>query len=432
MRSLPALLATAALGAALLQSTAATAAGETCQGRPATLVGALDQQVSGTEGPDVIVSNGASRVDALGGDDLICITGTPITDANAARAVSLQAGAGNDRVEADTPGWGTVTTLGPGADTYTGSAVAAHEVRGNDIWWYSDLEPDTIRIAGGTATVYSGAQGQPNSDVVEIAGGVAQWTGYMTPAGRLDGGRASTLRVTAPSGDAMINAVRRTATTGTSSAAYSGFDQLEFATVAKKGTVTFRGTNDVEHLSVDAPDTYDRVIDMRGGRDTYSSNGFGSGRSAYVGGAGRDTLLLATPRLAVEADLDDGRFSAHEGKRTVRRTFREFEDLVLAAQEARVDGTPAADLIVVIACRTRVSADAGSDQVRLDARLTDWDMPRCSSRSSVVDGGRGDDRLVGADGRDRLLGGPGRDHADGRRGQDVCQAEETERCEARR
>lgn len=187
MRPLVPILVTAALGAALLQPTSATAAGETCQGQPATLVGAPDQTVLGTEGPDVIVSNGASQVDALGGDDLICVTGSPVVDPDAARAVSLQTGAGNDRVEAHTPGWGTVTTLGSGADTYTASAAAAHDVRANDIWWYSDLEADTIRITGGTAAVYSGAQGQPNADVVEITGGVSQWTGFMTAVGATTG-----------------------------------------------------------------------------------------------------------------------------------------------------------------------------------------------------------------------------------------------------
>ena len=54
----------------------ATAAGETCQGVPATIVGTPGGQVLGTPGDDVIVTNGARRVDGEAGDDLICTTGT--------------------------------------------------------------------------------------------------------------------------------------------------------------------------------------------------------------------------------------------------------------------------------------------------------------------------------------------------------------------
>ena len=44
----------------------------TCLGPPATIVGGAGQ-VTGTEGPDVIVASGNSTIDALGGDDLVCL-----------------------------------------------------------------------------------------------------------------------------------------------------------------------------------------------------------------------------------------------------------------------------------------------------------------------------------------------------------------------
>lgn len=103
-----------------------------------------------------------------------------------------------------------------------------------------------------------------------------------------------------------------------------------------------------------------------------------------------------------------------------------------ARQLVAVDGSPAGEEIIVIACRTRVSADGGRDFVRLNARLTQWDNPTCRTRRSVVDGGRGNDDLTGSKGRDRLVGGPGRDRADGGPGRDTCVAERTASCEVRR
>ena len=424
------LSAAALLGLALLTPTSAGAAGETCQGQPATTVGTAGQVIEGSEGADVIVTDGASRVIARGGDDLICVTGDASAVAEESRTVVVAAGAGDDRVEATTPGWGTVTQLDSGADSYVGASGADQEIRTGELL-SADSAADTVRVTSGIATVYSGAPSQPNPDVVEIDGGMVQWTGFMTSAGRLAGGRTSTLRTTARSGDAMIDAVRRTAVTETSSATWSGFDAHEFATFAYKGTVRFRGTDGVEWLSVDARDTYDRIVDMRGGNDFYASDGFGNGRSRYDGGAGRDRLLLATPRQDVVADLDDGRFTAREGKRTVRRTFDDFEDLVVSAERAQVDGTPAGEEIIVRACRADVSADGGPDRVRLDATLTGWDNPGCRSRRGFVDGGRGDDALTGSRGRDHLVGGPGRDTVDGREGRDTCQAETMVSCEVR-
>ena len=431
--ALPALSAAALLGLALLVPAGAGAAGETCQGRTATVVGALGHPLVGTEGPDVIASNGASRVDALGGDDLICVTGPPAAGPDEASTLTLSAGTGNDVVEAVTRGWGTFGTLGLGADTYTGTSSARHEITaGEFLPLGSDREADTIRVASGLATIYSGAPSVDNPDVIEIDAGTVQWTGLMTRTSSVSGGRLSTLRTVARRGDARIDAARGTAAAVGSYVVAEGFGAWELATTAFQGTVRFRGTSGADRLRIEAPTTYDRVVDLRGGRDFYESDGFGSGRSSYDGGRGRDQLLLAvTSTDSVDADLDDGRFVAREGKRTVRRTFDRFEDLVLATRRARVDGTPRGEEIVVIACRTTVSADGGRDVVRLDARLTEWQDLGCARRSSV-DGGGGDDVLSGSRGPDRLVGGPGRDVADGHGGRDSCRAEEMTSCEVRR
>ncbi len=64
--------ATALLGLALLAPTTASAVEETCRGEAATIVGTAGN-VTGTGGDDVIVTSDATRVDALDGDDVVCV-----------------------------------------------------------------------------------------------------------------------------------------------------------------------------------------------------------------------------------------------------------------------------------------------------------------------------------------------------------------------
>lgn len=73
----PLLLLTASSSALIPSSpTSARAAEQLCLGQVPTIVGAPDEfVVEGTDGPDVIITDGALEVDALGGDDLVCVTG---------------------------------------------------------------------------------------------------------------------------------------------------------------------------------------------------------------------------------------------------------------------------------------------------------------------------------------------------------------------
>ena len=141
------LTAVALLGAALLAPMGtATAAGETCQGQAATIVGTPGAQIVGTEGADVIVTNGATRVDALGGDDLVCAT--------------IQDGVGYNPVFA---------ILGAGADTFTASNGGSHTIFAGTADG-TDTEADVIRSSG-YGLVFSGMAGQPNADVIDLAFG---------------------------------------------------------------------------------------------------------------------------------------------------------------------------------------------------------------------------------------------------------------------
>ena len=99
----------------------AHAAGETCRGEAATIVGTPGNPallgsdgVTGTEGRDVVVTNGAFKVSTLGGDDVICVTAG---GASSVKRVLLDSGAGDDVVDGTTaPDWIVQAELGEGAD----------------------------------------------------------------------------------------------------------------------------------------------------------------------------------------------------------------------------------------------------------------------------------------------------------------------------
>ncbi len=161
------LAAVALLGAALLAPVGtAAAAGETCQGQAATIVGTPGGQITGTEGADVIVTNDADRVDALGGDDLVCATG------------------GSRRTT-----YSVIAILGAGADTFIpsergGSTIYAGTVDG------TDTEADVIRSSGTGGLVISGMAGQPNADIIDLGNGIGEvrWSGIQTAPGAVSVG----------------------------------------------------------------------------------------------------------------------------------------------------------------------------------------------------------------------------------------------------
>ncbi len=149
MRRTTPLTAAALLGLAApmlaITSTAAEAAAPTCRGQAATIVGS-GGSLTGTEGPDVVVTNGASAVSTLGGNDLVCVTGTVRI------GVRIVAGAGDDVVDGTTaPDQNVRVTLGPGTDTFYG---------GNDDdvvnLAYPDpgTGPDVVQGGGGSDLLY--------------------------------------------------------------------------------------------------------------------------------------------------------------------------------------------------------------------------------------------------------------------------------------
>jgi Ca2+-binding RTX toxin-like protein len=414
------------LGLALLTPTGASAVGETCQGQAATHVGSFGVDLVGTDGPDVIVTQGSTVVDALAGDDLVCVTGSP-----ARGTLILEAGAGNDSVEVTTPNWGTLTRLGQGADTFVSTNASSQVVvAGADRG--EDLEADVVRIAAGGSSVQTGTTGRPNADVVEMVQGTLVWRGRQTGPGSVAVAEDSSLVLETASRVVNLDSRQGRMSAADTSLDFSGFTGFDVSATSERGRFSFSGSARDERLTLRAPMTRDRNVVMRGGDDLYASDGTGTRRSWVRGSGGRDELLVNVPKHRVEVDMDSGRVKARKGRTTSVARAVGFEDLTIGAKKAFVDGTRAGETIVVVACRGRVSADAGKDRVHFSDEIDDvWVPPTCSRWSAYAHGGRGNDELYGGPGRDRLIGGPGRDLVDGGSGRDVCQGEKRRDCEKR-
>jgi hypothetical protein len=432
MRPLRPLLATLVLAAASSAAVpAAGAAGETCQGVLATVVGAPGQRdLLGTEGPDVIVTNDSAVVLALGGDDLICVTGRNWT-------TRVDAGEGDDIVDASAAGSGSTTVLGAGADQYTGSTSAESVTAGTDTTPSVDTDTDVINTRGAyDDAVRSGQTGVANPDRISLGRGTLTWRGIPTPTSVLDGGRFSqlSLELDAPGQAVLDNRAGTLTRTGAPTLAFTGFTQFVVTTADGTGPFQFIGSDLSEGLELTAWRFLDHRVQMYGGSDRLrvSADHELQGFTEYDGGAGaRDRLTLTMPREEV-VDLDLRRGLRTTGRRDRERTAHAgaFESASVMAQRVDLVGTERRNALAVDACRARVEGRGDADQISDERHDTDAHLP-CSGRRATFVGGAGRDVLRGTPGPDRLLGGPGHDEAQGRRGRDVCAAEERHGCEVR-
>ncbi|RYB90181.1 hypothetical protein EUA06_12375 [Nocardioides glacieisoli] len=431
-------LTTAALGLALLVPAGAQAAGETCQGQPATVVGTDSQALVGTEGPDVVVTNGASTVAALGGTDLVCVTGDVIGSPDTSRVVVIDTGAGDDSVEVSAERWSTRTELGDGADTFVATndreqAVSTGRSDTGGSLAMLDAEPDVVRVTG-SATVTTGERNLANPDVVDIATGSVQWHGRQSSPGAVTASSDGFLLLGSSSADIDLDARAGTMESADTSLTFSGFTGFELAATAKEGYVYFRGGRLPERFTLRADQGWGRYVAMGGGDDVYESDGLGSREENQVrGNGGRDRILLNLPRHEVTADTNRARVVAigPGGGKSIGQT-QGFEDLTLGARYADVRGARGSEEITVVACRATVSSRKGRDVVAFSDEIDDtWDPPRCGSWRGTAFGGHGNDVLLGGSGNDRLTGGPGKDRVEGRGGRDVCSGEQRRTCEKR-
>lgn len=392
MRRATTTLTTAALlGAGLLAPTQATAAGETCGGAPATIVGAPGTHVVGTEGADVIVSNGALSVEALGGDDRICVTfetGLPYSTA------PVDAGPGNDLVDGTASGAGVPADLGSGVDTFVGSSFG-----------------DIVRVAYPDPGAPDVVQGGAGIDLLEVttsagAGEVDNALGRLTLGGE----------------------VRTTWTDLEDFTLSPAEDTSPWRVVGSDADETIGWYPRGDGATIEA--------DLGAGDDAFLSERPPAATSRITGGAGRDRVYIASTQAALDLDLADDTLTVG-GSSGYELTTPGFEDADLFARRVTVTGTAGPNNIGLTACRGTVRLGAGDDTVerQYDA-LFESDI-RCSE-SLTANGGKGADVMSGTFGPDVLRGGPGHDRLRGRQGRDTavggpgrdqCLAERTRSCE---
>ena len=474
------------LGAAVLApitafSGPAAAVADTCRGLPATIVGTPGEPITGTEGEDVIVSNNSGGIDALGGDDVVCLTNHDGTEGD---SPYVDAGDGADVVDGTlvpsglTPG----IDLGDGADTYLGGPASDRVYAGVEVGeiehWHvvSDDDQDVIDTGAGNDNVYTASDG-PLTDQIDLGpggGSVVLAADELADEGSLALGDEAVLRFLRPSGATAwyVNTNKHGAATTKRAAA---------GTVAGAPRLTWTGDPAIEvwgeqSVSFNGSARDDRVFAQRlvwastgGGNDLVSMLTWeGEGLIRVVGGTGNDRLAVAPVTDPSEYNVRDSVvYDAAEGEATFTAvpdpaTYPELafwgieRHYVEGFLEAVLRGTPGVDQLVagyLGADGATVYGGAGDDRIgyigngstllgsrsRLvggpgNDKITNVEV------SSVLEGGTGNDRLEGGsspfgeklygnDGNDVLLGGAGPDQAWGGRGTDRCVAEQRTGCE---
>ena len=245
-----------------------------CLGQEATIVGPPGEMfIYGTNGPDVIVTNGAEGVWAQSGDDLVCVT--------------------------DAPSYGVAIYLGPGADQFLGSP--AHEtVHANDEAT-GELDRDIIDTGGANDIVVTGGRKSgagASQDWVELGDGrdSFQVTGPVSLAATLSGGSGSDQIVDStrhPLGVAVTIDNRREELRlgGEVVWDWDGFERFHPHPIIQ-GPFTFRGSDLAEKLggpSFRVGGRWEVDVRMGGGRDWASISRGGKG-SQLDGGPGADWL----------------------------------------------------------------------------------------------------------------------------------------------
>lgn len=408
-------------------SVPAYAVGETCNGQAATLVGTPGSTVTGTDGPDVIVTNGAARVEAGAGDDVICTTGTVAADPFNP-AVAVLAGAGDDLVDRRgelSPMAVGFAGLGTGNNTFYGAA--ARDLVGSDAG-----SADILRTGDGadSALLHYATALTTEVDTVDLgAGDDDAW---------VDGGFSPGLSVTGGPGTDRL-ALQESPAAGWTFDAAAG--------QVRAGSTVYMSFSDFDDYSSYGDDPVSFVGTDRGER----LFAFSSGLASALMGAGDDQLRLAFRASKDKLALDGGAgrdlveingFSAdrYDLDLTGRRLRSDggprgkvvgFEDATATGGHIVLTGTDGPNELVWAGCRGgRVLAGGGADTVTLE--VVDPDHP-CNDKFTQprlrAFGQGGPDVLVGGPAGDQLIGGPGRDKAVGGRGRDLCQAEKQKSCE---
>lgn len=428
----------------------------TCQGKPATIVGANRDhgELRGTARPDVIVSDGAPLVDARGGTDTICLTGS-----KGAGSVRVLAGAGDDSVVNQlTVRIRTQVRLGDGADRFVGGDRPDHVLLG------SDGARDRVWTGAGRDLVSARAE-----DDVDLGGGPDYVTLATTsPAQRLVGGAGvDELRVGSgvdTTGWRVDNVAQRATRDSETVLRWSSFAVFRFT---RHDLSSFTGgpANDlVQALSIDTTDTGGgKIIAQRveeglvlgAGNDRLELGVDPSHQlPTYDGGPGFDLFsptvdvpLPATPR-DLRGDLGTQQIT-FPGSDLPAIQLAGMEGLHLYGPSVTLVGDAQRNHLAADGCQVTINGAAGDDVLHtgldpfqafpcaygVDPTREMWggagdDTLRGDVYRDVLHGGSGNDLMRGGAWDDELVGGPGRDEARGEAGHDACQAEVRLGCEA--
>jgi Ca2+-binding RTX toxin-like protein len=453
MRRTTTLTAAGLIGLALLTPTStASAAGETCRGEAATIVGAPRVEVVGTEGRDVIVTNQSQDVQALGGDDLICITGPD--QRSGYRPVEIDAGAGDDVVDGTTAAdWPMSGSLGPGGDTLHGGAGSEYIDTGarSADHTHVDTDHDVVLGGGGDDSITSGQAGAANTDVIDLGtdDDYIRYSGAATGDSTVTGGTGDdTLSVsTAAHSLTLDNGLGRQTEDGVPTLTWSGLERFTvWATHEDRLDLDLQGTGADENFEVYSDRGVVRAS-LRGGTDTLVTSSTLLDGSVVDGGAHRDRFYVMDRDLGLDLDLEDERLVTRDGASSSRAAVEAFEDAELHARTVTLKGDTGHNDLGISACTGTVKGRDGRDSLRRSYDSWFESRPGCGERYRMdggagadrikghsgadrLVGGSGSDTLEGANGADTLIGGPGRDRADGGRGRpDRCVAEREKRCE---
>ncbi|KRE95473.1 hypothetical protein ASG76_07450 [Nocardioides sp. Soil774] len=415
MRRTTTLTAAGLLGLALLApTTAAQAVGETCRGEAATLVG-TGPSLTGTEGRDVIVTGRAGVVDALGGDDLVCVT-----EVAGSNVLVVDAGAGDDVVDTSAViGGNYVTaTLGPGADTFVGGAAGDTVYAGARTDPQADTERDVIDTGEGSDSAITGSAGAVDHDVVRLGGGedrLSLRTSDVAPDAVLDGGAdVDTFLLVAGDGDLAVDMTLGTFASAQGTASFTSFEVADLTVGA--GRVTYRGTPVNDSVTVH-PTGAAPVLDIAtaAGQDeiVVEPASIAAG-SRFDGGIGRNLLVAANRAGSMAIDLEQGTFAVDGRPSTVTG----IQDATLMAPEVSMVGDSRGNHLFFSGCAGTLVGNAGRDQLAnvYDGRFESY-VYDCRARVHA-DGGPAADFLRGGQAGDRLRGGTGNDTIDGRGGDD--------------
>lgn len=435
------------LGATLLAPTgSATAAGETCRGEAATIVG-TGPAVDGTEGRDVIVTGVATTVRAHAGDDLICVAG--VVDGF---SVEVESGAGNDVVDTTATAVDQVhADLGSGADTFYGGPTMDDVATSGYVSGVGQRIPDTERdvvdTGAGADGVASFSDGAANPDVITTGPDSDHLyvEGPLAAEGRLDGGTGGAVLVNpVDAGTLVVDAAIGAST-------LDGRDWMRWSNMGGldlhlgRVDLTYTGSPTADRLYVLATGGAPSVAaDLRDGDDLLVLSGArGFGATSVDGSGGRDGVEV-NGVTAVEADLGAGilRWGS------VTHRLVDVEDLSAYGIDVRVAGDDGRNVLLVGGCTARATGEKGADTLERRGAEIDGPSVRCddptgvslrggpgndrldgSLGSDVLRGGPGKDRLIGRQGNDTLLGGSGRDKAAGGPDKDRCNAEVESSCE---